>query len=114
MTGDGTTDRPDEPTRRGHVVALVVTSLVLGVFDFLLLSVAVAFGPSGFGGDRTMSDSEIRAAHLTQAAAIAGCLLGAAILALSLVTQASPRRNRALLWMLAGQVAATVAVYVLS
>ena len=108
------TDHPEKRTPASTVVALVVTSLVMGVFDFLLLSVALAFGPSGFGGDRTMSDSEIRMAHLTQAAALAGCLLGAAIIVLSLVAQASARRNRALRWMLAGQAAATVTVYVLS
>jgi hypothetical protein len=108
------TEHAEKRTPTTHVVALVLTSLALGAFDLLLLSVAVAFGPSGFGGDRTMSDSEIRAAHLTQAAALTGCLLGAAVLVLSLVAQASPRRNRALRWMLAGQVAATVAAYVLS
>ena len=114
MPEPGVTEQAEKRTPTSHVVALVVTSLVLGVFDFLLLSVAVAFGPSGFGGDRTMSDSEIRMAHLTQAAALAGCLLGAAILVLSLASDASPRRNRALRWMLAAQAAATVAVYVLS
>ena len=114
MTGHGTTDHTRRRTKPAHVAALVATSLVLGAFDFLLLGVAFAFGPSGFGGDRTMSDSEIRMAHVTQAAALAGCLLAAAVLVLSLVAHASPRRNRALRWMLATQVAATVAVYVLS
>jgi hypothetical protein len=108
------TGRAEKRTPTSHVVALVVASLALGVFDFFLLSVASAFGPSGFGGDRTMSPSEGRMAHLTQTAALTGCLLGAAVLALSLVSEASPRRNQAMRWMLVGQAAATVAAYVLS
>ena len=40
---------------RGGLGSLLACSLLIAVFDVFVLGLAIAFGPSGFGGDRTMS-----------------------------------------------------------
>ncbi len=49
---------------RGGLGSLLACSLLIGVFDVFVLGLAIAFGPSGFGGDRTMSAGETAAANL--------------------------------------------------
>ena len=90
--------------RTGTLVGLVAASLALAAIDFVFLGLAIAFGPGGFGGDRTMSRSEVLVADLGQAAGLLGCLLGVAALLGAVV---APRRRHGLQWILGAQVLAT-------
>jgi len=93
--------------RTGTLVGLVAASLALAAIDFVFLGLAIAFGPGGFGGDRTMSRSEVLVADLGQAAGLLGCLLGVAALLGAVVAPSAPRRRHGLQWILGAQVLAT-------
>ena len=83
---------------RGWLLAL---SLLVTAFDFVVLGMALAFGPSGFGGDRDWSAQEKAAAHLGQAAGLVGVLLGPVVVALFVVMRRHPR-GRAVLGTVVG------------
>ena len=85
-------------------------SLLIGVFDVFVLGLAIAFGPTGFGGDRTMSARETAVPNLGQAAGLIGALLAGVALVVFLVMRARPRGRAALGTVLGGQVLATLAL----
>ena len=90
--------------------SLLACSLLIGVFDVFVLGLAIAFGPSGFGGDRTMSAGETAAANLGQTAGLVGALLAGVALVVFLVMRARPRGRAALGTVLGAQVLATLAL----
>jgi hypothetical protein len=93
--------------RTGTLALLLVASVALTAVDVVLLGLAIAFGPSGFGGDRTMSGSEVLVARLGQAAGLAGLILGLAALAWALTVTSPSSRRRGVTWMLVAQLLAT-------
>ena len=95
---------------RGGLGSLLACSLLIGVFDVFVLGLAIAFGPSGFGGDRTMSAGETAAANLGQAAGLVGAVLAGVALVVFLVMRARPRGRAALGTVLGAQVLATLAL----
>lgn len=95
---------------RGGLGSLLACSLLIGVFDVFVLGLAIMFGPSGFGGDRTMSAGETAAANLGQAAGLVGALLAGVALVVFLVMRARPRGRAALGTVLGAQVLATLAL----
>lgn len=95
---------------RGGLGSLVACSLLIGVFDVFVLGLAIAFGPSGLGGDRTMSAGETAAANLGLAAGLIGALLAGIALVVFLALRAHPRGRAALGTVLGAQVLATLAL----
>src|SRR5438105_783752 len=59
-------------------LALVVLGVVLGALDGLILLIAIAFGPSGFGGDHTQTAGQIARSHRGQLAGFVALALSAA------------------------------------
>ena len=98
---------------RGGLGSLLACSLLIAVFDVFVLGLAIAFGPSGFGGDRTMSAGETAAANIGQAAGLIGALLAGVALVVFLAMRAHPRGRAALGTVLGAQAIATL-VLVLS
>jgi hypothetical protein len=100
---------PDDHTagRTGTLVLLLAASVALTAVDVVLLGLAIAFGPSGFGGDRTMSGSEVLVARLGQAAGLAGLLLGLAAPTWALAATSHSSRMRGVTWLLVAQLLAT-------
>ena len=95
----------------GGLGSLLACFLLVGVFDVFVLGLAIAFGPGGFGGDRTMSAGETAAANLGQAAGLVGALLAGVALVVFLVMRAHRPRGRAALGTVLGaQVLATLAL----
>jgi hypothetical protein len=88
--------------------SLLAVSLAVGALDFFLLGLAITFGPSGFGGDRTMSAREVAAANLGQAAGFAGCLLAVAAVAVAVVMRSSPKGRPVMRTVVGLQLAATL------
>ena len=97
----------DPRPARPRVAGLLVASLALAVVDVVLLGLAAAFGPGGFGGDRTMSRTEVLRAHLEQSAGLAGCLLCGAAMLWALTSAQPHRRRRGVRWLVAAQLLAT-------
>ena len=97
----------------GGLGSLLACFLLVGVFDVFVLGLAIAFGPGGFGGDRTMSAGETAAANLGQAAGLVGALLAGVALVVFLAMRAHPRGRAALGTVLGAQAIATL-VLVLS
>lgn len=103
----------DQTTQQtGNRAGLLVACLGLLVVDVVFLGLAIAFGPGGFGGDRTMSEGELAVAHLGQAAGLVGCLLGgaAAVWVLAVDPHLSP--NRGVRWIVVAQLIATTVLVV--
>ena len=100
---------PDDHTagRTGTLVLLLAASVALTAAAVVLLGLAIAFGPGGFGGDRTMSGSEVRVARLGQAAGLTGVLLGLAAVTWALAGPAPSSRGRGVTWLLVAQLLAT-------
>jgi hypothetical protein len=100
---------PDDHAARrtGRLVLLLAASVALTAVDVVLLGLAIAFGPSGFGGDRTMSGSEVLVARAGQAAGLVGLLLGLTALTWALAVSSPPRRTRGVAWLLGAQLLAT-------
>lgn len=72
--------QPGEEDRGGRrlVVVILVLVLLLSAVDVLMLGLVVAFGPSGFGGDRTPTRSEEVRAAVGEVAGVTALVLGAA------------------------------------
>lgn len=109
---------PDNDTaeQTGTVVVLLGAAVVLVLVDLLFLGIAIAFGPSGFGGDGHLSSTKALREELGQFAGFTGLLLGAAALACgsigTLVLKSTHARNLGLKWVVGAQLLATVALVV--
>lgn len=100
---------PAEQT--GTLVALLAASLVLILADFLLIGIAIAFGPSGFGGG-SISSTRALVENSGKAAGYVGFMLGGAALVWAvigtLVFKTGHARNRGLKWIVGTQLVAVV------
>lgn len=102
---DGRASADDGRTSR-RVVLWVTAALVLAGLDVVLLGLAVSFGPSGLGGDRTPSASDETRALVAQVAGVVGLVLGvAAIIAAATVTSGQAR-VRVVRWVVVAQACA--------
>jgi hypothetical protein len=93
--------------RTATLAVLLAACVALTAVDVILLGPAIALGPSGFGGDRTMLGSEVLVARAGQAAGLVGTLLGLTALTWALAVSSAPRRTRGVAWLLGGQLLAT-------
>lgn len=92
----------------GPEVALLLASIAVGALDFMLLGIAVAFGPTGFGGDGPVTSRQLALAHAEQAAGWTGGVLSVVVLVIVLALKVTLTRRRALGVVFAVQWAATV------
>ncbi len=95
--------------RRLVVLCLVLALLLAGV-DVLLLGLVVAFGPTGFGGDRTPTRSEQVRAAVGETAGVAALVLGAAAFVGGVAGLLTPTRRRLLVATVAAQAVAVLVV----
>ena len=103
-------DQTTQQTR--NRVGLLVACLALLAVDVLFLGLEIAFGPSGFGGDRTMSGDELAVAHLGQVAGLAVCLLGGAAVVWMVAADPHLRGSRVVKWIVGAQLIATTVLVV--
>ena len=89
---------------------LLLTALAVGALDFFLLGLAVVFGPTGFGGDGTMSAGKVALANAGQVAGAVGCLLAVTALVAFVTQRSGARRRRVLAVILGTQLVATLLV----
>lgn len=91
-------------------VSLLLVSIALGALDFVLTGVAVAFGPTGFGGDGPVTSRDVTVANLGEAAGVAGCALVVVAFVILFVQRSARTRRRILVAVFAAQLAATTAL----
>jgi hypothetical protein len=99
-----------EARSSGGLGSLLACSLLIGVFDVLVLGLAITFGPGGFGGDRDWSAGEEAAANLGQAAGLVGVLLAVVALIVFAVMRTRSHARAALGAVVGLQVLATFAL----
>lgn len=100
----------DRPGGRLVLLSLLVALLLTGV-DLFMLGISVAFGPTGFGGDRTPSRAEEARAVVGEVAGVAALVLGAAAFAAAAAVRRGRARGRVVAALVGAQ-AASVAVLV--
>jgi hypothetical protein len=97
--------------RRRWQLALLGLSLLMAAVDYLLTGVAIAFGPSGFGGDRTMPPDEIQLRNVGIAAGMIAIVLGVAAAGAFLLSSGR-LRTRLLIGAVGTQAIATLILWV--
>lgn len=90
----GTVSETEDGSGRRAVVLWLVLALLLAGVDVLVLGLAVAFGPTGFGGDRTPSRSDEIRALVGQVAGAVGLVLAAAAFGAAVAVPAGRLRAR--------------------
>lgn len=109
MSGEGAGDR-----RAGGLVFLcLLVVIVLTGVDLLMLYLALAFGPSGFGGDRTWTQAELVRSGAGELAGVVALVLAAAAVVVGVAVPARRGRVRAVAALVCAQ-AFAVAVLIWS
>ncbi|GAA2149057.1 hypothetical protein FHX52_2753 [Humibacillus xanthopallidus] len=103
---DGRASADDGRTSRRVVQLWVTAALVLAGFDVVLLGLAVSFGPSGLGGDRTPTGSDETRALVAQVAGVVGLALGAAAIVAAATVPSGRARVRVVRWVVVAQACA--------
>lgn len=89
---------------------VLVLVLLLTAVDVLMLGLVIAFGPSGFGGDRTPTRSEKVWAAVGEIAGVTALVLGAAAVVGAVSGRLNGMRRRLVAAIVAAQALAVLVV----